>query len=88
MIVKRQQPEIAPTAVTRAELRESLIELWAQVFERELRADLAAQAQASGEAARLRAIEGAEPSHQLARPVERVPEENRKADRLRQGGRP
>jgi hypothetical protein len=40
MIVKRQQPEIASTAVTRAELRGSLIELWAQVFERELRAEL------------------------------------------------
>jgi hypothetical protein len=62
MIVKRQQPEIAATAVTRAELRESLIELWAQVFEGELRADLAAQAEASGEAARLRAIEDAEPT--------------------------
>ena len=41
MIVKgHQQLEAARTAVTRAELREELIELWAQIFERELRSDL------------------------------------------------
>jgi hypothetical protein len=40
MILKREQLEVARTAVTRAERREALIELWAQLFERELRADL------------------------------------------------
>jgi Recombinase zinc beta ribbon domain/Recombinase len=50
MIIRRQPLEIARTDVTRAELREQLIESWAQVFERELRADLAAEAEASGEA--------------------------------------
>jgi hypothetical protein len=61
MIIKPEPLEIARTDVTRAELREQLIELWAQVFERELRADLAAEAEASGEASRLRAIDRAEP---------------------------
>jgi hypothetical protein len=41
VIVKgHQQLEAAQAAVTRAEVREELIELWAQIFERELRADL------------------------------------------------
>jgi hypothetical protein len=41
VIVKgHQQLEAPRAAVRRAELRESLIELWAQVFERELRAEL------------------------------------------------
>ena len=56
MIIKRQQLEIARTDVPRAELREQLIELWAQVFEAELRADLEAAADASGEQRRLSAI--------------------------------
>jgi hypothetical protein len=61
MIIKRGQLAIARTDVTPAELREQLIELWAQVFERELRADVAAEAEASGEASRLRTIDRAEP---------------------------
>ncbi len=36
MIIKREQLEIARTDVTRAELREQMIELWAQVFEHEI----------------------------------------------------
>jgi hypothetical protein len=45
MIVKGAEPlAAARTAVTRAELREHLIELWAQVFERELREELEAEA--------------------------------------------
>jgi hypothetical protein len=44
MIVKgHQQLDAARTVVTRAELREQLIELWAAVFERELRAELELQ---------------------------------------------
>ena len=44
VIVKgHQQLDDARTAVTRAELREQLIELWAAVFERELRAELESQ---------------------------------------------
>jgi hypothetical protein len=66
MIIKGEQVEIARTNVTRAELREQLIELWAQVFERELRADLDAAAVASGERDRLRAIDRAEPPAALA----------------------
>lgn len=62
VIVKREQFELVRQSVTRAELREQLIELWAQVFERELRADLDAEAEASGERARLRAIQNA-PMH-------------------------
>lgn len=47
MIIKDQEQfEVARAAVSRAELREQLIELWAQVFERELRADLEADEQA------------------------------------------
>lgn len=61
MIIKAPQLETVRTDITRAELRETLIELWAQLLERELRADLAAQAEASGETARLRAIDCAEP---------------------------
>jgi hypothetical protein len=57
MIIKRPPLEVARTAVTRAELREQLIELWAQVFERDLRAALDAEAEASGERPRLRAIQ-------------------------------
>lgn len=60
MIIRSPQLEPARTDVTRAELREQLIELWARVFERELRADLAAEAGASDEASRLRAIDRAE----------------------------
>jgi hypothetical protein len=56
MIIKRPQLEVGRTTITRAELREQLIELWAQVFERDLRADLEAEAELSGERARLRAI--------------------------------
>jgi hypothetical protein len=49
-----------------------LIELWAQVFERELRADLEAVAEASGETSRLRAIARVEPMHQASDDAERV----------------
>jgi hypothetical protein len=59
MIIR--QPDIAPTGVTAADLREALIELWAQVFERELRADIEAEAEASGERARLSAIDRIQP---------------------------
>jgi hypothetical protein len=47
-VIVKQQREIdtARIAVSRAELRECLIELWAQIFERELRADLEAAAKA------------------------------------------
>jgi hypothetical protein len=62
VIIKPPQLEIARTNVTRAELREQLIELWAQVLERELRAGLAAEAEASVEASRLRVIDRAERS--------------------------
>jgi hypothetical protein len=58
MVVKRQL-ETRPIAPSRGDLREALIELWAQVFERDLRADLKAEAEASGERARLRAIHNA-----------------------------
>jgi hypothetical protein len=52
MIVKHHHLlEPAPTTVTRAELREELIELWAQIFERELRADLELQRTHAGAAA-------------------------------------
>jgi hypothetical protein len=41
MVIKPQALDVARTAVSRAELREQLIELWAQVFEAELRQDFA-----------------------------------------------
>jgi hypothetical protein len=45
MIVRgHQQLEAAWTTVTRADLREELIDLWAQIFERELRADIEGEA--------------------------------------------
>jgi hypothetical protein len=45
VIVKRPQPlEVARTGMSRAELRDALIELWAQVLEAELRAHLEAAA--------------------------------------------
>ena len=56
MIIKAAEPESTRSTITGAELREALIELWAQIFERELRADLKAQTEVSGQAARLRAI--------------------------------
>lgn len=59
MIVKSQQSQTRPVTLTRAEIRESLVELFAAVFERELRADLSAEAEATGEPARLRAIHSA-----------------------------
>jgi hypothetical protein len=58
VIVKSFSP-IQPIARTRAELREELVRLWSEIFERELRADLEAEAEASGERARLRAIHSA-----------------------------
>lgn len=45
MTIKAQQLEVAPT-IARAEVRETLVELWAQIFEAELRADLEGQDQA------------------------------------------
>jgi DNA-binding transcriptional regulator YbjK len=41
MVIKPQALDVARTAVSRAEVREALIELWAQVLERELREVLA-----------------------------------------------
>jgi hypothetical protein len=40
MIIKHPQVEVRRIAVTEADLREQLVELWAAVFEAELRADL------------------------------------------------
>lgn len=43
MIIKRAEPvETRQAAPSRAEVREALIELWARVFEAELRAELPA----------------------------------------------
>lgn len=52
MIVKHHQIlKPARTTVTQAELREELIELWAQIFERELRAELGTHVGRSAESA-------------------------------------
>jgi hypothetical protein len=60
MVVKGpQQLETPPIAPSRRDVREALIELWAQVLERDLSADLKAEAEARGERARLRAIHNA-----------------------------
>ena len=58
MIVKgHQRLEAAHPAATRAELREELIELWAQLFERELRAELETEAPREDASVAVRSVE-------------------------------